>query len=255
MTGRRWRSLPRWRRRCCWSPAAGARSRAARHGRAPRWRGSLLSAADFPPGVQFDRIVEQPGQPDGAGAPPSMLSRPEGCANALTNVIAAVGRTRPGQCGEVLGRLRRRAHRDDGAVVAAGSRQARGGGGPLRELRDVLRRSTPQGIPMTTTELARRRPGCAGLPADDAARRCAQQRLLVVRERRHDWRCSESLFPRPNPSDRSQSVTAADISGRRRASRPRTTAGYLSDQLQRRRGNRPPRCAFGCSVAKCLRPW
>ena len=31
-----------------------------------------LTAADFPPGVQFDRLVETPGQPDGAGGPPAM---------------------------------------------------------------------------------------------------------------------------------------------------------------------------------------
>lgn len=55
-----------------------------------------LSAADFPPGVQFDRIVDRPGLPDGAGAPPSMLSRPEGCANALTNVIAESAERGPG---------------------------------------------------------------------------------------------------------------------------------------------------------------
>ena len=58
------------------------------------WRGAtlekvLLTAADFPPGVQFDRLIEQPGQPDGAGAPPAMLSRPEGCSDGLTRVIAA----------------------------------------------------------------------------------------------------------------------------------------------------------------------
>jgi hypothetical protein len=55
-----------------------------------------LTAADLPPGVQFDRIVERPGMPDGGGAPPSMLSRPEGCANALTNVIADSAERGPG---------------------------------------------------------------------------------------------------------------------------------------------------------------
>ncbi len=65
------------------------------------WPGATLEkvtlrAADFPPGVHYDRIVEQPGQPDGAGAPPSMLSRPEGCANALTNVIAESAERGPG---------------------------------------------------------------------------------------------------------------------------------------------------------------
>ncbi|MCI4676415.1 hypothetical protein [Candidatus Mycolicibacterium alkanivorans] len=55
-----------------------------------------LGAADFPPGVNVDRIVERPGLPDGAGAPPSMLSRPEGCANVLTNVIAESAERGPG---------------------------------------------------------------------------------------------------------------------------------------------------------------
>ncbi|OBB17143.1 hypothetical protein A5662_06020 [Mycobacteriaceae bacterium 1482268.1] len=50
---------------------------------------TVLTAADFPPGVQYDHIVEQPGRPDGAGGPPAMLSKPEGCSDALTRVIAA----------------------------------------------------------------------------------------------------------------------------------------------------------------------
>jgi hypothetical protein len=49
---------------------------------------AILTAADFPPGVQYDRIVRQAGRPDGAGAPPAMLSRPEGCSDGLTRVIA-----------------------------------------------------------------------------------------------------------------------------------------------------------------------
>jgi hypothetical protein len=40
----------------------------------------VLSAADFPAGVQYDRIFRQEGQPDGAGGPPAMLSSPEGLA-------------------------------------------------------------------------------------------------------------------------------------------------------------------------------
>lgn len=58
--------------------------------------GAALGAADFPAGVQYSRITEQPGQPDGAGGPGPMLSRPEGCANALTNVIAGSGERGPG---------------------------------------------------------------------------------------------------------------------------------------------------------------
>ncbi|GAY16689.1 hypothetical protein [Mycobacterium sp. shizuoka-1] len=57
---------------------------------------ATLTPADFPPGVQYDRIVEHPGQPDNSGSPPSMLSRPEGCANAMTNVIADSAERGPG---------------------------------------------------------------------------------------------------------------------------------------------------------------
>lgn len=57
---------------------------------------SALGPADFPVGVQYDRIIEQPGVPDGSGGPGPMLSRPEGCANALTNVIAGSGERGPG---------------------------------------------------------------------------------------------------------------------------------------------------------------
>ncbi|KDE97977.1 hypothetical protein Y900_003230 [Mycolicibacterium aromaticivorans JS19b1 = JCM 16368] len=57
---------------------------------------ATLAPADFPPGVQYDRIVEQLGQPDNTGSPPSMRSRPEGCANALTNVIAGSAERGPG---------------------------------------------------------------------------------------------------------------------------------------------------------------
>ena len=67
----------------------------------PTWPGAtldkvVLTQADFPPGVEYDRIVEQPGQPDNFGGPPSMLSVPEGCSNALTKVIAAVAERGPG---------------------------------------------------------------------------------------------------------------------------------------------------------------
>jgi hypothetical protein len=65
------------------------------------WPGSgvekaVLTAADFPPGVKFDRLLEPPGQPDGAGGPPAMLSQPEGCSDGLTRVIAASAERGPG---------------------------------------------------------------------------------------------------------------------------------------------------------------
>jgi hypothetical protein len=54
-----------------------------------RLESAILTAADFPTGVQYDRIPEKPGQPDGQGGPPAMLSSPEGCSDGLTRVIAA----------------------------------------------------------------------------------------------------------------------------------------------------------------------
>jgi hypothetical protein len=56
----------------------------------------MLSDADFPSDVEYKRIRESPGQPDGLGQPGSMLSRPEGCANALTNVIGKSAERGPG---------------------------------------------------------------------------------------------------------------------------------------------------------------
>jgi len=57
---------------------------------------ALLRSDDFPTGVQYDRIDEQPGIPDGAEGPGSMLSRPQGCADALTNIIGQTAERGPG---------------------------------------------------------------------------------------------------------------------------------------------------------------
>lgn len=67
----------------------------------PTWPGAALakaalSATDFGPGVQYDPIREDPGRPDGAGGPGPMMSRPPGCTNALTNVIANSAERGPG---------------------------------------------------------------------------------------------------------------------------------------------------------------
>ena len=56
----------------------------------------LLTERDFPAGVQYDRLTDDPTQPDGAGGPPPMISKPQGCANALTNVIAKSAERGPG---------------------------------------------------------------------------------------------------------------------------------------------------------------
>jgi hypothetical protein len=67
----------------------------------PTWSGArleqlLLTAADFPKGVQYDRIVETPGRPDGQGGPPAMLSVPKGCSDGLTRLIAGNADRGPG---------------------------------------------------------------------------------------------------------------------------------------------------------------
>jgi hypothetical protein len=67
----------------------------------PTWPGErlehvTLTATDFPQGVQYDRLIEDPAQPDGAGGPPGMLSKPPDCTNALTNVIAKSAERGPG---------------------------------------------------------------------------------------------------------------------------------------------------------------
>ena len=62
----------------------------------------LLTPADFPEGVQYDRITREPGQADGEGAPPAMLSRPKGCSDGLTRVIADSAERGPGSAAEYL---------------------------------------------------------------------------------------------------------------------------------------------------------
>lgn len=73
----------------------------------PTWPGarlndSLLTEADFPPGVQFGRITEQPGQLDGEGAPPAMASEPDGCSDGLTRVIATSAERGPGSAAKYI---------------------------------------------------------------------------------------------------------------------------------------------------------
>jgi hypothetical protein len=63
---------------------------------------ATLTEADFPPGVQYDRIIRGPGQPDGAGRPPAMLSAPEGCSDGLTRAIADSAERGPGSAAEYV---------------------------------------------------------------------------------------------------------------------------------------------------------
>ena len=124
----------------------------------PTWPGArlekaVLTGADFPPGVQYDRMISDPGQPDGGVAsPPAMLSRPEGCSDGLTRVIADSAERGSGSAAEYVVSY-------DGArmvltvltwpldldrLEAAAERCA--------EFETFFDPSTP-GIPMTTTKL------------------------------------------------------------------------------------------------------
>jgi hypothetical protein len=60
----------------------------------------VLTAADFPPGVQYDRITPTPGRR--GGGPPAMLSSPEGCSDGLTRAITDSAERGPGSAGEYL---------------------------------------------------------------------------------------------------------------------------------------------------------
>src|SRR4029079_5068547 len=55
-----------------------------------------LTAADFPPDVQYARVNRSPEQHSGAGGPPAMVSNPEGCSDGLTRAIADSAERGPG---------------------------------------------------------------------------------------------------------------------------------------------------------------
>ena len=189
----------------------------------PTWPGArlervTLTAADFPPGVQYDRLVEDPAQPDGAGGPPGMLSKPPDCTNALTNVIAKSAERGPGSAAKysvgydgvriVMTVLSW--HLDLDQLAAAAD--------ALRTLHDLFRsvvgRDTDD---HHQTPLVRRR---TGLPADHAAGRPGEQHVHVVRQCGTDGgvrpRTAFCEFHHPG-----QRVTAANLFGhRKQAGRP-----------------------------------
>lgn len=129
----------------------------------PTWPGAklervVLKTDDFPPGVDYGRIIDQPGLPDNAGGPSSMLSKPEGCSNGLTDVIAANAERGPGSAAKYSVSY-------DGArilmtvlswkldldrLAATASRC---------EHFDAYFDPTSEGIPITTTKLSPSRPG------------------------------------------------------------------------------------------------
>ena len=118
----------------------------------------VLTAADFPRGVQYDRISRSPGQPDGAGGPPAMLSNPEGCSDGLTRAIADSAERGPGSAAEyVVGYDGTRivmtvlTWRLDLARLAATAERC-------AHFQTFFDPSSAPGIPMTTTRLQTSRP-------------------------------------------------------------------------------------------------
>jgi hypothetical protein len=117
----------------------------------------LLTAADFPAGVQYDRLIDKPGQPDGAGGPPAMLSNPAGCSDGLTRVIAASAERGPGSAAKYSAAY-------DGARIVMTVLTWNLDLDKLAATADRCARyqtffdPSSQGIPMTTTRLPAPRP-------------------------------------------------------------------------------------------------
>ena len=122
-----------------------------------RLEAAILTPADFPPGVQYDRVAEKPGQVDGEGGPPAMLSSPEGCTDGLTRVIAATAERGAGSAAKYVvaydgARMVMTVVSwplDLGGLAAVAQRCAR--------FQTFFDRSS-EGIPMTTTRLETTRP-------------------------------------------------------------------------------------------------
>lgn len=118
----------------------------------------ILKPDDFPAGVDYGRIIEQPGLPDNAGGPSAMLSKPEGCSNGLTDVIAATAERGPGSAAKysvaydgarvVMTVLSWKLDLDRLAATASRCEHFNAYFDPASE-----------GIPITTTKLASLRPG------------------------------------------------------------------------------------------------
>lgn len=175
----------------------------------PTWPGAVLAkasldSADFPPGVQFDRIIERPGRPDGADGPGAMLSRPEGCANALTNVIAGSAERGPGSAAKyVVGYDGARImvtllswNLDLDALRATANRCARF---------EAFFAPDSEGIPITTTELS----GSSELPGLEHSALVYRQTMELDSAASSIYMAFQNVgsravfgvaFPEPNPA-------------------------------------------------------
>jgi hypothetical protein len=177
----------------CASPIAGT----------PTWPGArlekvLLTAPDFPPGVQYDRIVEQPGQPDGAGGPAPMLTSPQGCSDGLTKVIASTAERGPGSAAKYSVGY-------DGARIVMTVLTSTLGLDRLAATADRCSRfqaffdPASEGIPMTTTRLPTPRPD-ALVYEQTMDLSGAKSSVFFSFENVHGMAAFGIAFPTPNPT-------------------------------------------------------
>ncbi|QRY43580.1 hypothetical protein [Mycolicibacterium nivoides] len=169
----------------------------------PTWPGAtlqkvLLSAADFPPGVQFDRVTDDGAGPGGSSGPPPMLSTPAGCSDGLTRVIAESAERGPGSAAQIIAAY-------DGArmVLTVLSSPL-----PLDRLAATAERCaqfstyfdpSERGIPMTTTKLAA--PRTSALAYQQTMRLGAsEQSIFFAFENVGNWAVFGIAFPTQDPS-------------------------------------------------------
>ncbi|MDH6197406.1 hypothetical protein M2272_004059 [Mycobacterium frederiksbergense] len=169
----------------------------------PTWPGAtlekvLLTSADFPPGVQFDRITDNGGGPGGSVGPPPMLSTPAGCSDGLTRVIAESAEHGPGSAAQIVVAY-------DGArmVLTVMSSPL-----PLDRLEATAQRCarfsthfdlSDPGIPMTTTKLPA--PHASALAYQQTMRlRGTEQSIFFAFENVGNWAVFGIAFPTRNPA-------------------------------------------------------
>ncbi|HEV7418719.1 MAG TPA: hypothetical protein VGO30_02620 [Mycobacterium sp.] len=184
-----------------------------------RLEAAVLTAADFPPGVQYDRVTEKSGQAGGEIGPPAMLSSPEGCSNGLTRVIAASAERGAGSAAKYVAAYDGARivvtvvswHLDLDGLAAVAQRCAR--------FETFFDRSS-QGIPMTTIPLETSRNGALAY----------QQTMQLGAEQNSVYFAFENVgpsavfgiaFPTPNPA-----ITV-------KAALPQTFMDLVSKQAQR----------------------
>lgn len=169
----------------------------------PTWPGAalekvVLTGADFPPGVQYDRIVDEPGRPGTASGPPAMLSSPEGCSDGLTRVIAAAAERGPGSAMQYIAAY-------DGArmVLTVLTTPL-----PLDRIAAIAQRCakfetyfdpSDKGIPITTVPLATQRPTTLAYQQTMRLRE-SDDNVYFAFENIDNWAVFGIAFPTQNPS-------------------------------------------------------